>query len=115
MRGIKKISQKEFNITIRDWVRVFEIQGIDTLKYRIKDSDYQSERYYRLDKSYQCTGNSRWDDYSEQAFGIQFVYDKFCDDVIEKKKQLYYGKYIGFKSKEECQKYCDWLNRRKDI
>ena len=88
---------------------------IDTLKYKIKDSDYQSERYYRLDKSYQCTGNSRWDHYSEQAFGIQFVYDKFCDDVIEKKKQLNYGQYIGFKSKEECQKYCDWLNRRKDI
>lgn len=25
-----------------------------------------------------------------------------------------YGKHIGFTSKEECQKYCDWLNKRKN-
>lgn len=86
---------------------------IDTLKYRVKDDNYPSERYYRLDKSYQYTGSSRWDDYSYQDFGIQFVYDKFCDDVIAKKEQLGYGKKIGFKSKEECQKYCDWLNKRR--
>ena len=85
---------------------------IDTLRYRVKDDNYPSERYYRLDKSYQYTGSSRWDDYSYQDFGIQFVYDKFCDDVIEKKEQLGYGKKIGFKSKEECQKYCDWLNEQ---
>lgn len=85
---------------------------IDTLKYRVKDDNYPSERYYRLDKSYQHTGSSRWDVYSYQDFGIQFVYDKFCDDVIEKKEQLEYGKKIGFKSKEECQKYCDWLNEQ---
>lgn len=85
---------------------------IDTLKYKIKDSNYQSERYYRLDKSYQYTGDSRWNDYSYGDFGIQFVYDKFCDDVIEKHEQLGYMKKIGFKSKEECQKYCDWLNKK---
>ena len=85
---------------------------IDTLKYKIKDSNYPSERYYRLNESYQCTGNSRWDDYSYEDFGIQFVYDKFCDDVIKKHEQLRYGEEIGFKSKEECQKYCDWLNKK---
>lgn len=52
-------------------------------------------------------------DYSYKDFGIQFVYDKFCDDVIEKRDQLTYGKNIGFTSKEECQKYCDWLNERR--
>lgn len=88
---------------------------IGTLKYKIKDSDYQSERYYRLDKSYQYTGDSRWDYCSSIDFGILFVYDKFCEDVIEKNEQPGYGKRIGFKSKEECQKYCDWLNRQKDI
>lgn len=87
---------------------------IDTLKYKIKDSNYQSERYYRLDKSYQYTGDSRWNDSSYSDFGIQFVYDKFCDDVIKKYEQLNYGKYIGFTSREECQKYCDWLNERKN-
>ena len=86
---------------------------IDTLRYRVKDDNSPSERYYRLDKSYQYTSSSRWDDYSYKNFEIQFVYDKFYDDVIEKKKELTYGKHIGFKSKEECQKYCDWLNERR--
>jgi hypothetical protein len=85
---------------------------IDTLRYRIQNSNYQSERYYRLDKTYDRIGGE-YNDYSYADFGIQFVYDKFCDDVIEKKEQLRYGKYIGFKSKEECQKYCDWLNERR--
>lgn len=84
---------------------------IDTLRYRIKDSNYQSERYYRLDKTYNYI-DRKYDGYSYADFGIQFVYDKFCDDVIEKRKQLGYGKNIGFKSKEECQKYCDWLNKK---
>lgn len=86
---------------------------IEALRYRVNDANYPSERYYRLDKSYQCTGDSRWNDYSYKDFGIQFVYDKFCDDVIEKRDQLTYGKNIGFTSKEECQKYCDWLNKRR--
>lgn len=88
---------------------------IDTLKYKIKDSDYQSQRYYRLDRSYQYTGDSNWSYCSYSDFGIQFVYDKFCEDVIKKREQLEYGKKIGFKSKEECQKYCDWLNKRKGL
>lgn len=85
---------------------------IQTLKYKVKDGNYPSERYYRLDKSYQNTKESRYNDYSYDDFDIQFVYDKFCDDVLEKRENLNYGKFIGFKSKEECQKYCDWLNRR---
>lgn len=32
---------------------------IDTLKYKIKDSNYPCERYYRLNESYQYTGDSR--------------------------------------------------------
>jgi hypothetical protein len=84
---------------------------IDVLKYKVKDSNYQSERYYRLEKHHQYTGASRYyDDYSYSEFGIQFVYDEFCDDVIEKHEQLRRHKRIGFKSKEECQKYCDYLN-----
>lgn len=88
---------------------------IEYIRYTVKDSKYQSERYYRLDKSYQCIPNRMCDDYSYQDFGIQFVYDKFCDDVIEKHKQLGYGKKIGFKFKEECQRYCDWLNERTGV
>lgn len=87
---------------------------LNVLTYKVKDSNYQSERYYGLDKSYQSTRSDRWGDYSSAEFGIQFVYDKFCDDTIEKYEQLNYGKHIGFTSKEECQKYCDWLNKRKN-
>lgn len=83
---------------------------VDTLTYKLKDSNYPSERYYRINKDYQYTGS----DYSYANFEIQFVYDKFCEDVLEKREQLGYGKQIGFKSKEECQKYCDWLNERKN-
>lgn len=86
---------------------------IDKLKYKIHDSNYQSERYYRLDKTYNNTKSNRFDDYSYRDFGIQFVYDKFCDDTIEKHEQLGWQKQIGFKTKEECQKYCDWLNEQK--
>lgn len=93
------------------WYEPEEI-WIENIRYTVKDSKYQSERYYRLDKSYQRMPNSMCDDYSYQDFCVQFVYDKFCDDVIEKKEQLGYGKKIGFKSKEECQKYCDWLNKK---
>lgn len=85
---------------------------IETLIYQIRDDNYPSYRYYRLDRSYQNTKESRYNDYSYNDFGIQFVYDKFCEDVLEKHEQLNYGKFIGFKSKEECQKYCDWLNKR---
>lgn len=87
---------------------------IDILKYKVKDSHYQSERYYKLEKSYQNTSESRYNDYSYSEFHILFVYDEFCDDVIEKHEQLGWREYIGFKSKEECQKYCDWLNEIKD-
>lgn len=87
---------------------------IQVLKYKIKDSRYPSERYYRLEKSYQNTGSSRYEDYSYNDFRIQFVYDNFCDDVIEKHEQLRYGQRIGFKNKEECQKYCGWLNKKKE-
>ena len=92
------------------WYEPTEV-WIDTLRYRIQNSNYQSERYYRLDKTYDRIGGA-YNDYSYADFGIQFVYDKFCDDVIEKREQLGYGKKIGFKSKEECQKYCDWLNKK---
>lgn len=82
---------------------------IDTLRYKIKDSRYPSERYYRLKETY---SHSKYDDYSFVDFKIQFVFDSFCDDTIKAHQQLGYGEKIGFKSKEECQKYCDWLNKK---
>lgn len=86
---------------------------ISMLKYKVKDSNYKSERYYSLDRSYQNTKSS-YDDYSYNSFDITFVFDKFNDEVIERHKQLGYNKHIGFKTKEECQKYCNWLNDKKN-
>lgn len=106
-------SSKQCTCAVPDYWYEPEETWIDYIRYTVKDSNYQSERYYRLDCKYQCTGKSRYNDYSYGDFGIQFVYNKFCDDVIEKHNQLSYCKHIGFTSKEECQKYCDWLNKQK--
>ena len=76
---------------------------INCIRYIVKDSNYQSERYYRLDKSYQYTGDSRWNDYSYEDFGIQFVYDKFCEDVIEKTEQLGYMKKLDSNLKKNAR------------
>jgi hypothetical protein len=84
------------------------------LKYKVRDSNYPSERYYRLDKSHNVVKSNWYDDYSYSDFRIQFVYDQFCDDVITQHKKLGYGARIGFKAKEECQKYCDWLNNKNE-
>lgn len=108
-----KITTKKCTCSQPDYWYEPKETWIDTLTYKLKDSNY--DRYYRLNKSYQCLGDSRYSDYSYAEFGIQFVYDKFCDDVLEKREQFGYGKMIGFTSKEECQKYCDWLNKREGV
>ena len=43
---------------------------------------------------------------------IKFL--KSRNEYLEKREQLNYDKHIGFTSKEECQKYCDLLNERKN-
>lgn len=40
---------------------------------------------------------------------------KSRNEYLEKREQLNYDKHIGFTSKEECQKYCDWLNKQKKM
>lgn len=87
---------------------------IDVLTYKVKDSNYRSERYYALEITYQNTQESSWDDYSYSKFHIRFIYDTFCDDTIEKYKEYGWRERIGFKTKEECQKFCDWLNNEKE-
>lgn len=46
-------------------------------------------------------------------FRINKVFDKFNDDVKKYHEDKRYGEKIGFESKDECQKYCDWLNEKR--
>ena len=43
--------------------------------------------------------------------GIENIFDDFNDDVIAYHNGKRYGEKIAFRSKEACQKYCDWLNK----
>ena len=52
------------------------------------------------------------DDYGYGDFKILHITDAFDDNTLELRKTLSYGEKIGFKTKEECQKFCDWLNKR---
>ena len=93
----------------RNWVLTWPDGTTTSKKCTCSQMDY----WYEPEEAWIDTLRYSVKDYSFQDFGIQFVYDKFCEDVVDKTEKLYYGKKIGFKSKEECQKYCDWLNRRR--
>ena len=82
------------------------------LQYRVKPSRYSSERkYYMADwKSY--NPNDRYSDYGYSDFKIIHIVDKFDDNAIELHNNKDYGEKIGFKTKEACQEYCDWLNKK---
>lgn len=64
-------------------------------------SSYQPNKEYAA--SYDC--------YSE--FHIERVFERFNDETIEYHKNKRYGERLAFESKEECQKYCNWLNEER--
>lgn len=53
-----------------------------------------------------------YDYYSE--FKIEKIFDDFTDETKEYHKQKRYGERIAFRSQDACQKYCDWLNEKKE-
>lgn len=88
---------------------------LQTLIYRVKPSKYISERkYYMYDsKSYKPTNSWNYDDYSWAEFRILHIVDYFDDHTVQLHNDKTYNEKLGFKTKEECQKYCDWLNEQK--
>lgn len=48
--------------------------------------------------------------YSE--FRIENIFNEFNEDVKEYHEAMRYSERIGFRNKEACQKYCDWLNEK---
>lgn len=86
---------------------------IATLTYCIKPSRYSSERKMFVKDWSLYKPNDRWSDYGYGDFKILHIVDAFDDNVINIRNNLSYGEKIGFKTKEECWKYCDWLNNQR--
>lgn len=85
-----------------------------TLTYCIKPSRYSSERKMYVQDWKLYKPNDTYRDYGYGDFKILHIVDLFDDDVLNLRKELSYGEKIGFKTEEECQKYCDWLNEQID-
>lgn len=86
----------------------------NTLKYCVKPSRYSSERKIYVQGWQLYKPGRTYDDYGYGDFKILHIVDVFDDNTINLHEESSYGERIGFKSKEECQKYCDWLNKGKD-
>lgn len=90
-----------------------EISELSLIKFNKKDSRYQSDRKFYFSRSYTPSKDSSYD-YSYNEFKLDHIVDEFNDDTKELHKVKKYNAEIGFKTKEECQKYCDWLNSDKE-
>ena len=84
----------------------------DTLRYCIKPSRYSSERKIYVNDWSLYKPNNTYRDYGYGDFKILHIVDIFDDDTIDLRNTLSYGEKIGFKTEEECQRYCDWLNEQ---
>jgi len=91
-----------------------EASELSMIKFNKRDSRYQSNRSFYISKTYIPSKESSYrDDYSYNEFKLCQIANEFNEDIKELHETKEYGTKIGFKSKEECQKYCDWLNRDK--
>lgn len=87
--------------------------SIRTLTYCIKPSEYKSERKFYVKDWNLYKPHSLYDDYGWEDFKILQIFEEFDEESIEKiRGKLGYGERIGFKKQSECQKYCDWLNKK---
>jgi len=90
------------------------ISATTMIKFSKRDSRYSSERKFYFSRSYFPVNNRDRYDYDYQEFKIYHVANEYNESIIELHKNKPYGERLGFKSKEECQKYCDWLNKKDD-
>jgi len=92
-----------------------EASELSLIKFNKRDSRYQSERKFYISKTYiPSKDSSHRDDYSYNEFKLCQIVNEFNEDSKGLHETKEYGTKIGFKSKEECQKYCDWLNSIKN-
>ena len=93
-----------------------EASELSMIKFNKRDSRYQSNRSFYISKTYIPSKESSYrDDYSYNEFKLCQIANEFNEDIKELHETKEYGTKIGFKSKEECQKYCDWLHRDKKL
>jgi len=85
-----------------------EISQVKKIKIAKKDSYYRSDRNFFLTKTFIPSDSSN--DYSHGELSIGHVVTIFCEETKILHNDKKYGEKIAFTSKEECQKYCDWLN-----
>jgi len=91
-----------------------EVSELSMIKFNKRDSRYQSERKFYVSKTYIPSKESSYrDDYSYNEFKLYQIVDEFNEDSKGLHETKEYDTKIGFKTKAECQKYCDWLNRDK--
>lgn len=81
-----------------------------TLTYCIKPSRYSSERKMYVKDWSLYQPNNTYTDHGYANFKILHIVDAFDDNTINLHEKSSYGERIGFKTEEECQKYCNWLN-----
>ena len=92
-----------------------EASELSLIKFNKRDSRYQSERKFYISKTYIPSKESSYrDDYSYNEFKLCQIVNEFNEDSKGLHETKEYGTKIGFKTKEECQKYCDWLNTTKN-
>jgi len=92
-----------------------EASELSLIKFNKRDSRYQSERKFYISKTYIPSKDSSYrDDYSYNEFKLCQIVNEFNEDSKGLHETKEYGTKIGFKTKEECQKYCDWLNTTKN-
>lgn len=76
------------------------------------DTGYSSDRRFYIRREYTPSKKSNRYDEEYNEFSIANVLDLFeLENVKALRKDMHYGSEFGFKTKEECQKYCDWLNK----
>lgn len=85
---------------------------ISVITFNKRDSRYSSDRNFYLSRTYIPGHNRSSYDYDYQEFKIHHVIDKFDETIIELHEKKSYSEKLGFRNKEECQKYCDWLNEK---
>lgn len=91
-----------------------EICEIQSIRFYKKDSNYQSERKFYFTSSYSPSTKSDYN-YDYDDFNLYNIVDKFTESTKELHKDKRYATVIGFKTQEECQKYCDWLNELRNV
>jgi hypothetical protein len=69
--------------------------------------DGWNNRPFTISAKYQDTR----DDEHYCDFKILEIIDKFNEEEVKSYNPSTYGNSTGFLSKEECKKYCDWLNK----